>query len=101
MVDHLFFHEFDQGGSEVQHAFFVALADDVKQLAFAGLEDVLLDGRRAEQDLECGDSWNVIMQRLQEFLIDDGPEVVCQQLDLLDFVLVKEVVDTAECLPGR
>ena len=61
-MDHFTFDEFDKRGSKIEHAFFLCTLDHFKKIAFAGIQDVLLNDWRIEQNFE---RWNT-SDRLSE-----------------------------------
>ena len=90
-----------QGAVEINHAFLVALFDDIKQFALASLKNIFLHDRGVEKNLQPRNPGDVLMKRGQEFLVDDRLKVVGEQLaDLAPFVFLEKVIDPAEGLPG-
>ena len=101
MVNVFGLHQLDKRAGEIDHPVFVALLDDVEQLALAAVEDVLLDRRRVEQNLERRDALDLLVKRGQELLVDDPAQVERQQLaDLIPLGLRDEIVDAAGKVQG-
>ena len=98
-MDEFLLHQVNQCGGEVLHAR-VASLDDVQEFALAAFQDVFLHSRGVDQNLQCWNTRNVRMQRRQELLINDGTQVVGQQLaNLLALVHWEQVINTTKRLP--
>ncbi len=78
LMDVFLLDEFHQRAGEVEHAFVVALLDDVEKFTFTTFEDVLLHTWRIDENLKRRNTTDVRVQRRKKFLIDDRAQVVSE-----------------------
>ena len=100
LMNHFALDQFNKRGGVIDHAFVLAGLDDFEQVAFASIQDVLLDNRCVEQDFEGGHARHFRLEGGKQLLIDDGAQVVREQFaDLISLTLREQVIDATEGLP--
>ena len=93
--------QLDKGGGEVDHTGLAVISDDIEEFAFPTFEDEFSDDGGIEEDFDGGDSSDVFVEGGEEFLVDDGLQVVGEEFsDLLSFAGGEQVVDSTEGLPS-